>query len=548
MTSSTNRPRQDLPPDVVIVGGGLAGLSCAAFLGAKGVSTTLVERRTQTSSYPKAAGQNPRTMELFGYAGLADAVLEVDDIRGGQGEFSIKVVDTIPGRVLHTFAESFDELAGATKSCSPRPWGMAAQDKLEPVLLDAALHFGVDVRFGTTLLDFDCDDSHVSVSVRTNGQQAETLRPRYLVAADGPESFIRDSLGIKRHGAGTITQFVTMLFAADISDIVGSDSTGWYYIQNDLFTGNFGPTDTPGRYTFYIESNPQSPPLDQDRCVELLRIALEAPHLEPEVLDLQTWDMAAYVADRWRQGPVLLIGDAAKVTPPTGGMGGNSAIGDAYDVAWKLASIINGKAGDELLDAYALERRDAAELVVQESMAIYAERMAPDLRDKAGAPRGQAPVLLGFRCRSNAVLSEDNDAQPCEDPNTSTGRPGFRAPHVWIEHDGKKISTVDLFGSTWVLFVGQDASPSWLEIVERVSLELGAPMRMYRPGTSWVDENEEVDRRYGLGGSGVSLIRPDGVVAWRTGTVDWSTDQCEASLSRALAELLSIRVVNRPPL
>lgn len=528
-------------PDVLIVGGGLAGLSCAAFLGMQGVKTVLVERRSSTSIYPKAAGQNPRTMELFHFAGLADAVLAVDDIRGGAGEFSIKVVETIPGRVLHSFAESFDELAGATKACSPRPWGMVAQDKLEPVLLDAARRSSVDVRFNTTLSRLVVEPTgEVSAHVQTSEHEQKVICPRYVVAADGPNSAIRRSLNIDRHGQGLISEFVTMLFEADISDFVGSDSTGWYYIQNDTFRGNFGPTDTPGRYTFYVESSSQTGAVDSARCVELLRLALEAPDLEPDVLDVQSWDMAAHVANRWRDGPVLLAGDAAKVTPPTGGMGGNSAVGDAFDIAWKLASVIHGGAGDRLLDSYALERRDAAELVVQESMAIYAQRMAPHLQKKIGPPRGQATVLLGSRCRSEAVVADAQDDEMCEDPSTSTGRAGFRAPHVWIEKDGQRLSTIDFFGLRWVVLVAQNAPYGWTHVVDQVTDELGVPLVLHRNGIEWTDIDDQVDERFGLEGSGVSLIRPDGVVAWRTGANSWSTERCSRELCSVLTRVLSI--------
>lgn len=524
----------------MIVGGGLAGLSCAAFLARMGISVRLFEKRSGTSIYPKAAGQNPRTMELFGYAGLADDVLAVDDIRGSGGEFSIRVVETIPGRVLHSFAESFDELAGATKASSPAPWGMAAQDKLEPVLVHAARQAGAEICFSTTVHGFDASDEGVSVSATGPEGEEIVACARYLVAADGPQSPIREALGIDQHGAGTFARYLTMIFEADLSGTVPSASTGWYYIQNREFTGTFGPTTSADRYTFYLETSSQPGTIDQELCVKLLRIALEAPELEPRVLDLQPWEMAAYLADTWRSGPVLLMGDAAKVTPPTGGMGGNSAIGDAFDAAWKLATVLKGQASEELLDSYAVERRDAAALVIQESMAIYAERMAPHLQQEAGRPRGQAAVLLGFRCQSGAVVDEsDGDDEPCEDPAYASGRPGFRAPHVWISRAGNKVSTLDYFGTDWVLLAAAQAAPGWESAVAPAfSTSLGLPIQVYREDQAWTSLEERVSDRYGLGRSGVSLIRPDGVVAWRADTATWTAEECSAVLAEVLGGAL----------
>src|SRR6185312_2650434 len=105
------------------------------------------------------------------------------------------------------------------------------------------------------------------------------------------------------------------------------------------------------------------------------------------------------IADRWRDGRVFLIGDAAKVTPPTGGLGGNTAIGDAFDVAWKLASVLKGDAGQGLLDSYERERKLVADLVVGESLSIYAQRLAPHLIGSVPEGRGTAEVVLGFRYR-----------------------------------------------------------------------------------------------------------------------------------------------------
>jgi aklavinone 12-hydroxylase len=142
---------------------------------------------------------------------------------------------------------------------------------------------------------------------------------------------------------------------------------------------------------------------------------------------------------------------AAKVTPATGGLGGNTAIGDGFDLAWKLAAVLKGEAGEALLDSYEAERRPYAKLVIDGSFANYVPRFAPHLAGPDVPDEiDHLHLTLGYRCRSNAVLIDDTDQAPMEDPADPSGRPGFRAPHVTIDHDGTEKSTVDLF-TTWTL-------------------------------------------------------------------------------------------------
>ncbi|MFF5963393.1 aklavinone 12-hydroxylase RdmE [Streptomyces collinus] len=527
--------------DVLVVGGGLGGLSTALFLARRGVRVLLVERHATTSVLPKAAGQNPRTMELFRFGGVADEILATDDIRGAQGDFTIKVVERVGGRVLHSFAESFEELVGATEQCTPMPWALAPQDRVEPVLVAHAVKHGADIRFATELTSFQAGDDGVTARLRDLSTGAEsTVGARYLVAADGPRSTIRESLGIARHGHGTLAHFMGVIFEADLTAVVPPGSTGWYYLQHPLFTGTFGPTDRPNRHTFYVRYDPERGETPDDytpqRCAELIRLAVDAPGLVPDILDVQAWDMAAYIADRWRDGPVLLVGDAAKVTPPTGGMGGNTAIGDGFDVAWKLAAVLRGEAGERLLDSYGAERSLVAHLVVDESLAIYAQRMAPHLLGSVPEERGTAQVVLGFRYRSTAVAAEDDDPEPTEDPRRPSGRPGFRAPHVWTEQDGPQRSTVELFGDCWVLLAAPEGG-AWAQAAARAAADLGVRLDTHLVGHDVADPSGELTRTYGIGRAGASLVRPDGMVAWRTAVAPGAEaqDQLSALLTRLLA-------------
>ncbi|MFC7922743.1 aklavinone 12-hydroxylase RdmE [Streptomyces cinereoruber] len=519
--------------DVLVVGAGLGGLSTAMFLARQGVRVLVVERRPGLSPYPRAAGQNPRTMELLRIGGVADEVARVDDIRGEQGDFVIRIGRTVRGEPFRVVSESFDDMVAATAPCTPAGWAMLSQDKLEPILLDQTERHGGAVRFATRLTSFRQDDDGVTATLEGPDGDYE-LRARHLVAADGNRSAVRESLGIGRYGHGTLALMVGVIFEADPTGLLETGTTGWYYLHHPEFTGTFGPTDRPGRFTLFVEYDPEKGEGPDDftpeRCTRLIRLALEAPDLEPEIIDIQGWEMAARIAERWRDGRVFLVGDAAKVTPPTGGMSGNAAVADGFDLAWKLGAVLNDQAGPGLLDTYEPERRTAAELVVAEALALYAERMAPHMADVWDRSVGYAETLLGFRYRSTAVLAEDDDPARVEDPLEPTGRPGFRGPHVPVLRNGEPVSTVELFGDGWTLIAGESGD-TWAPAAERAADELGAPVRVFRLGTDLADPEDRVPARYGIGKSGASLVRPDGIVAWRT-------DEAPADATAVLGDVL----------
>ncbi|MCS0635781.1 FAD-dependent monooxygenase [Streptomyces sp. LP05-1] len=547
--------------DVLVVGGALGGLSTAMFLAQRGVRVLLAERHGTTSLHRKAAGLNPRTMELLRIGGVLGRIREAADDRGdrgSRGDFGIKVAETVGGPVLRSVAEGLDDIVRETEQCSPQRWTPAGQDRIEPVLRKQAEAYGATIRFGTELVSFEhSDDAGVTARLRDLEDGAEhTVRARYLVAADGPRSTIRESLGVTRHGHGSLAHFMTIVFDADLSTVLPPGAAGWYYLRNPAFSGTFGPAGRPGRYSLYVRYAPEQGESAEDftpqRCLELIRLAVNAPDLRAELVETQPWEMAARIADRWRVGRVLLVGDAAKVMPPTGGMGGNTAIGDGFDVAWKLAAVLRGEAGEALLDSYAEERSGIARLVSGEALSLYADRMAPQLADSVPEKLGNARVLLGFRYRSGAVAEPDDIAaasdtgsgagvgsgdELTEDPLRPSGRAGFRAPHGWVERDGgERRSVLDLFGDGWVLLAAPGGA-RWSAAATRAARELGVPLDAHTLGDGLVDTDAVLASRYGIGAAGASLVRPDGVVAWRT--ADAPSDGAAGTLRSVLTRVLA---------
>jgi aklavinone 12-hydroxylase len=512
---------------VLVVGAGLAGTATAMFLADRGIDTLVVERHPGSSPHPKAVGQHPRTMELLRTAGVADRVSTA-----GRPDFEIKVVTSARGTTLKTITAD-----------RPRPWhavsplamGLATQAQLEPIMLDRARENGARVRFDTELVSFEQDTLGVTARLvhRPTGVISQ-VRADYMVATDGHRSPVRERLGIGRHGWGSLGHHAGILFDADparLADLAGT----LFHVRNPEFTGILGSTPVPGRFVFTVEYDPARGESIHDftpeRCTELIRVALDDPDLEPRPHTVQAWEVAARVADLFRSGRVFLAGDAAKVTPPAGGLGGDTAIADGFDLAWKLASVLKGEAGPALLDSYDPERRAFAELVVAESLANHADQ---SVRDAAPKSLGYLEVVFGMRLRSEAVLIDDEDPAVVEDPLAPSGRPGFRAPHVPLVANGADVSIVDYFGHDWVLLTGTEGGV-WHQAATHVAERLGITVRTVGLGPGLTDPDDRLVEAYGIGHGGASLVRPDGVVAWRT---DFEVADAAGTLHSVLSRLL----------
>lgn len=482
---------------VLIVGAGLAGLASATFLARRGVDVLLVERHAGTSLFPAAVGQNQRTMELLGFAGIDDVPTQNPD----QAKFHVRVAATVPGPTFHE--EISDGGTADIAALSPAKVGTAGQDQLEPLLRGHAERLGADLRFGTELISFTQDDDGVTAVL----QGGQTVRADYLIAADGSRSGVRAALGIDRHGPGSLSHNASIIFDADLGDLIDPTVPTLHVLHNEHANGVFVTVDRArNRHLFSVGYDPSAGQSVEDftpaRCVELIRLVTERPDLQPEIKAVRPWVMAAAIAAGFRSGRVFLAGDAAKVTPPSGGLGGNTAIGDAYDLSWKLAAVVDGSAGPGLLDSYDAERRPIAERVVAEALRLATNRgVDRDSADQASDHQRAIELTLGFRYRSSVILTDDDDPADAEDPYHPTARPGFRAPHAWLA-TGK--STIDLFGDEFVLLAGKP----W---------QADIPVH--------VIDNQEVLAKFGITPTGATLIRPDGVIAWRAPTAPADPEQ-----------------------
>jgi FAD binding domain len=281
--------------------------------------------------------------------------------------------------------------------------------------------------------------------------------------------------------------------------------------------------------------------ITKDRALELLRAAIGVPGMPVVIEDIATWQAVADNAERYADGRVFLAGDAAHVVPPNGGFGGNTGVQDAHNLAWKLAFVLHGAAGPDLLATYDAERRPVGEFTVEQSYARYVGRVAPYL----GAADAQ-PVVddlyleLGYRYDSPAVFAEPGDEKlPHQHPRDSGGRPGSRAPHVFLDRRGERISTLDLFGRNFVLLAGA-AGAGWRDAAPAAARRLGVGLDAYQvedagAGGELTDPDARFRAAYGISPGGAVLVRPDGFIAWRAADTSGPTaDRVAGVVSRVL--------------
>ncbi|MFI1034145.1 FAD-dependent oxidoreductase [Streptomyces sp. NPDC020951] len=515
---------------VLIVGGSLVGLATSLFLGRLGVPHVLLERHSGTSIHPRGRGNNVRTMELFRVAGveraiqeaaatLADnhGILQAPTLVGDAGEWLFRDID--PGGGLARF--------------SPSSWCLCSQNDLEPVLLDHAKRLGGDIRFSTELMSFETD-AHGVTAVAKSRDTGEhlTVRADYLVAADGPRSPVREQLGIGQSGPGDLFHNVSLTFRSHgLAEVVGDRRFIVCYLTSPDADGALLPVDNRENWVFHAPWHPeQGETLEEftdERCVEHIRRAVGVADLDVEITGKAPWHAAQRVVRSYRSGRVFLAGDSAHEMSPTGAFGSNTGIQDAHNLAWKLAAVLDGWAGEPLLDSYDAERRPVAEATSARAAVRSAEHSHPGFAPPPGVGGGGGPqrgilnVALGYRYPQGAVVGADPASPVVPEGLDLTGEPGSRAPHLWVRRGDERISTLDLYERSLVLLSDAGEPSGWHEAAERLAGELALPLKSYRVGAgSGADLVPEGDadwaERHGTARGGAVLVRPDGFVAWRS--------------------------------
>ena len=527
----------DIEVPVLVIGGSLVGLSAALLLAWHGTESLTVERHSGTAIRSRAGHFNIRTLEILRSVGLEETVRRRSE-QQYPPDGGITNVESLAGREIATY---FTNLNEGVAEFSPTGRLFINQDALEPILRTRAGELGARLRYRTECVKLDQDPEGVTAVLADTVSGAETrVRAQYAVAADGNRSPVRGRLGIGMRGHGVLSDSVTIYFRAgdDLTPLLAGRNEGVHYVTNPVLRGFFR-LDRSGNSGFLavnligdttrpeiVAAYPGAPwanvaeGITEARALELLRAAIGVPGMPLEILDIAPWRAVADIADRYHDGRVFLAGDAVHVVPPNGGFGGNTGVHDAHNLAWKLAYVLRGAAGPGLLETYGAERRPAGEFTVEQSYARYVTRVAPYLGTEDAQPVLDDLYLeLGCRYDSPAVMTEpgDSPAVPLH-PRDCGGRPGSRAPHVVLERGGTRLSSLDLFGTNFVLLTGPGGD-AW-RAVAAAAAPPGVPLDVCQVGTAGsADGLSDPDGRfqaaYGIGPDGAVLVRPDGYVAWR---------------------------------
>jgi 2-polyprenyl-6-methoxyphenol hydroxylase-like FAD-dependent oxidoreductase len=516
--------------EVLIAGAGPVGLTLAIDLARRGVRCLVVERNETASPLPKMERCNARTMELFRRIGIADRVRAA----GLPGHVPMDVFITtrlVDEPILRLAYPSPDEhreqIEGTHDGSEPlEPYQLISQYVLEPLLRSVAESLAdATVRFGCELASFTQDPGGVTAVLRGSDGAEEQVRARYLVGCDGGASTVRKALGIPLAGRGGIGALRQVQFRCDeLTARVPITGRGRHFCFADADARIIGTTmvvqSDQRRFTFHTGL-----PADAD-FARVIRDKIGVP-VDLEVVSVNEWKLHLLLADRYRDGRVLLAGDAAHLLIPQGGLGMNTGIGDAIDLAWKLAGTLAGWGGPGLLDSYEIERRQVGERNVRASQ--YAAEATAEWRkastaavaddtDEGRAIRAAVAreadvhhrkshemrgVELGYRYLGSPLIPSDGDADDgFAYAYTPSARAGHRLPHMWLE-DGRALH--DEIGDGYALLrlggTTQDTGP-----LEEAVRGTGAPLQVIEDAGSSLRE---------VYGDDLLLLRPDLHVAWR---------------------------------
>jgi 2-polyprenyl-6-methoxyphenol hydroxylase-like FAD-dependent oxidoreductase len=530
---------------VIVVGAGPVGLTLAIDLGLRGIRCTLIERKDAPAFLPKMERCNARTMEMYRRIGLSEKI-RAAGLRADVPMDVFIVLSMKEPPLLHTPYPSVEAarraIAASTDGSMPlEPYQLISQYTLEPLLKSVAETLpSVTVRFGCEFESFSQDTSGVTVTARTSDGETETFRGVYLVGCDGGASAVRKQLGIALRGEN-LTQLRQALYRCDeLFDripIGNGPGHGRHYHVADEHASFLIMQDSTKHFTLHAT-------VDSDEGMKRQFEQVVGVPVKYEMLSCQQWRQNLLLADRYREARVFLAGDAVPLVIPTGGLGMNTGVGDAFDLSWKLAAVLRGWGGATLLDSYEVERRQVGERNVGASRFAslgrrkWRAQYRPEIRDNT--PEGQAArdnlvrVATVEQRKGNEMIGAELGYRYVDSPIIDnmpggpehlfreyhpTTWPGARLPHVWLG-DGTPIQDrIPTDGFTLLRLGKTLADTSGLE---RALKARGAPMTV-------LDIADAAPRD--IYGFDLILLRPDMHVAWRGNTAPPDTAALAATVT-----------------
>lgn len=571
MTSSTasatgmaEAPSRAFDTDVLVVGSGPMGSTMALALARYGIRVQVVTKRNWLADSPRAHVTNQRTMEVLRDLGVEAEATAVGTPWHLMGDMVFMTSVAGPELARMRAYGTGEDRRSDYLTGSPCPQLDIPQSRLEPVLVNAAAGAGAIYRTNTEYLSHVQDDEGVRTVVRDRLTGAEyTVRSRYLVGADGARSQVLTDLGLPVEGRMGRATTVYTVFTADLTRYVEHRPSMIHWVMNPAVGYGeigMGTLRAIRPWTEWIAGwghDPAAgPPDTRPEAVEGVIAAMVGdPDVAVSIRSTSTWQVNQAWAPRYSSGRVFCGGDAVHRHPPSGGLGSNTSVQDAFNLAWKLAYVLKGWAGPALLESYTDERAPVGRQVVERAnqarvdygpiRELFAvggaadpvaemvrrvddpgdagvqlrERLARALELKDTEHNAQG-TELNQRYRSSAVLPDPAAAHEVftRDPLLylqATTRPGAKIPHVWLtDEDGLKVSTLDVTGAGVTTVVTGRAGWRWAQAAADLALPhvrvvvIGGD-KVRDPYLSWHRVREIAE-------AGCLLVRPDGYVGWRS--------------------------------
>lgn len=496
---------------VIIIGAGPVGLSASMALSRQGIQNIVLEKHPGTSIHPKARGVNVRTMELC-------RVWEVEkQIR--QSELPVAArrflwMSNIKGEVQGDVSFVTDQ-----EEISPTEPCLLSQDIFEQELLTCLKEQkNSQILFNTRVINIEQDSEFVYCEFENLVDKTLTkMQCQYLIAADGANSFVRNQLNIKMHGIPILGTHVSVYCETHLPWLSDKPFAVMAFTDKEQMGRVVMAVDLKNRWIFSKRVADANEILTSEKGMELVRATVDEADLDVNVINISKWEMAALNAENYRHERIFLCGDAAHRIPPTGGMGMNTGIGDAHNLAWKIAFVLNGYAGEKLLDSYEQERKPLTQTTIDWSV-INAERLRSIFQSLIDGNHHSFQEGLKEQTKhinhlglDVGYIYENTENHPFN-PNTYSSKAivGMRAPHCWFSYDNRIISTIDLFEKNYVLLVGENC------IVEKLKLPIP---ETYPKKTLVIGKDLQILKQdfyvvYQLTKEQAVLVRPDGHIAW----------------------------------
>ncbi len=550
---------------VLVVGAGVAGLTTALALARSGVDVLVVTKYQGTANSPRAHITNQRTMEVFRSLGIEERIKAVATPNNLMGNNVWATSFSAPELArLETWGTGANRLSDYAVN-SPSAMCNVPQHILEPVILAAAREAGARVIFESEFVSLTQNDAEVRAVVRdrTTGDD-RTIVASYLAGADGANSTVAKSVGISLVGEMGLGQAMNVWLEADLTSFCAHRPSVLYWMVrpgNDYWVGS-GTWICVKPFTewvllFMYDPQQGEPDLSDAALIARAHTTIGDASIPVRIKSASKWQINHVVAARYREGRVFLVGDAAHRHPPANGLGSNTSVQDAFNLAWKIALVLKGIADGSLLDSYDAERRPVGRQVVDRALKSVVDMkpisdalgFCPGQSEEQGwaaldelsaaTPRGvqrrqqlaaavalqnyqfnAQGVELGQRYASTAICPTTIAVKPTRDPELfyePTTVPGGCLPHAWLQRGTARVSTQDLCAPTqFTLITGIGGEP-WIEAVNRLRATKQWPLTAVQigPGQLVTDATGDWTRLSGVTEQGCVLVRPDLFVAWR---------------------------------